>query len=286
MKKSLQWCFIVLVLASINCQVDPSSPINCKDLPFIEQLGIRTVQTTATKLPDASICVGLVKDTATCCTEENLSRLGKWFSVDQIFNSVNQLSHRRTDFIKYFGSLQKIYDDIFFNYRDAIQHRSANIIKNQLSYDGTSNPLARKSLMDAAKSIYEKVSWNKIAGSDKDSLINKRAKAAKTCLNFTQSMVQGLICGFCQPKTINRFPKEVVKSPKGDTTSFKIKYQLEEAIAFSTNCQEYLTLTMELFDTINTISHIFSYDVKGNVILATPFKLTPYTLGQEYTSQN
>lgn len=99
-------------------------------------------------------------------------------------------------------------------------------------------------------------------------------------------MVQGLICGFCQPKTIERFPKEIVKSPKGDTTSFKIRFQLEEAIAFSTNCQEYFELTMELFETINKISHIFSYDIKGNVILATPFKITSDTLGQEYTTQN
>jgi len=275
-------------LASINCQVDPSSPINCANLPFKQQLGIRSVQKTAAmiKKEDATVCKGLVTEKATCCTQESLSRLGKWFSVDQVYNSINQLSHRRRDLIKYFRTFQKIYDDIFFNYRDAIQHRAAEVIRNQLSYNGTSSPLARKSLMDDAESIYQKASWNKVAGTEKDSLLKRRVKASKKCLNFTQSMVQGLICGFCQPKTIERFPKEVVKSPKGDTTSFKIRFQLEEAIAFSTNCQEYFEMTMELFDTINKISHIFSYDTKGNVILATPFKLTPDTLGQEYTSQN
>lgn len=269
-------------MASINCQVDPSSPINCANLPFKQQLGIRSVQTTAQMLPKASVCQGLVHGTATCCTDDSLTRLGKWFSVDQVYNSINLLSHRRRDLFKYFRTFQKIYDDIFFNYRDAIQHRSAQIIRNQLSYDGTSSPLARKSLMESAESIYQKSTWNAVAGSEKTSLLSRRAEASKKCLNFTQSMVQGLICGFCQPKTIDRFPKEVVKSPKGDTTSFKIRFQLEEAIAFSTNCQEYFELTMELFGTINKISHIFSYDTKGNVVLATPFMLIPDTLGKEY----
>ena len=128
MRTTLKLCALVVLLASITCQT-PTPATSCANVPFLSQIGARSVNTEPAVVVNPNICKNLVTSTATCCNKDTLKRLEHYFDEDLVLNSKDFLSTRRIDINKYLLSYQKIYDDIFFNYRDNLQDRAEKVMK-------------------------------------------------------------------------------------------------------------------------------------------------------------
>jgi len=281
--KTLILC--VLFLTSVVLSQAPESA--CSNLAFLSQIGAYDIPNKKAKITDSRTCPSLVSAKSTCCDKVLLTRISNWWNRDQLINSIKVLSSRNIDYAMYVKSVNKLYDDLVFNFRSNIQERAEAVINLQNQYSSTS-PKGKnfnQKLLDAAKFLYDSSNWDKLINAETGFLKIRETEATK-CFDNNEKTVNGLICGICQDETIQRFVSES-KTIKSETkTVWTIRFLQTEAIAFSTSCQGYLLNQLKIFPFFDHLNFLFSFSKKGSIENQNPLSLDERALGDDYLLAN
>lgn len=140
-------------------------------------------------------------------------------------------------------------------------------------------------MYDTAKFLYSSDNWDKLVNQESGLMKVRQTEAAK-CGKVNEDMINGLICGFCEPEMKNRFVQEAKNVNGQIKTVWAIKFLLKDAQNFANGCQNYMLNQLKIFEYTNKLAYLFAFNRFGVKMNSNPQMLDKNSLGDDYTEAN